>query len=589
MKPISKLLCILAGAVLLFSVGSCKKAGSVSLDGYTIPDYPDDNTAISSWDNHDQWNLANVHDPTVAFYDGYYYMYHTSASVGNEHMKSPKGKIFYGRRSKDLINWELVPGPFNEAPAWAADSLDVIRTSMGIATIPRDEIRYGYWAPVVRTITVDGVTKLRMYYCVVILNQIEPQKPGSRPVMRRQQGGPQDWNRVGGWEERAFIGMCESTDPENGVWEDKGYVTCSASDLGRDGWRTARHGGTTGLKPGAWQAPFFFNAIDPTYIVTPEGEHYVIYGSWHSGIALLQVDPVSGKPLNEYALPYFDNAEELQAHYGLRIGTRDPSTRWQGTEGPEIIYKDGYYYLFLAYDGVPLPYNTRVVRSKDIRGPYLDIRGHSFTAGEGDSYPIVTHPYKFDGAPGWVGVSHCCVFKKEGADEWFYASQGRLPRGANGNHGANNIMMGQIRRIVWCPASPDEPDNLWPIALPERYAGLPDAGKVTKKELVGTWEHIDLFYNYDYPSDTTDISVLYDYSKQDISEKLVLAKDGTMRGALEGKWSFDAKRQQLTLGDVVVCVAREADWEAEPRKATIVYAGTRKDIDKTYWGKKVAD
>ena len=38
---------------------------------------------------------------------------------------------------------------------------------------------------------------------------------------------------------------------------------------------------------------------------------------------------------------------------------------------------------------------------------------------------------------------------------------------------------------------------------------------------------------------------------------------------------------------VVVVVAREADWEAAARKATLVYAGTEKSLDATWWGKKV--
>ena len=41
------------------------------------------------------------------------------------------------------------------------------------------------------------------------------------------------------------------------------------------------------------------------------------------------------------------------------------------------------------------------------------------------------------------------------------------------------------------------------------------------------------------------------------------------------------------IGNVVVVVAREADWEASPRVATLVYAGTEKSLNTTYWGKKV--
>ena len=51
-----------------------------------IPDYEDDYSAIAGWGDHNKWNLANVHDPSIAYYDGYYYMYCTDASYGNEHL-----------------------------------------------------------------------------------------------------------------------------------------------------------------------------------------------------------------------------------------------------------------------------------------------------------------------------------------------------------------------------------------------------------------------------------------------------------------------------------------------------------------------
>ncbi|HPS11531.1 MAG TPA: arabinan endo-1,5-alpha-L-arabinosidase, partial [Paludibacteraceae bacterium] len=44
---------------------------------FTIPTYADDYSSISSWANRNKWNLANVHDPSVAYYKGYYYMYGT--------------------------------------------------------------------------------------------------------------------------------------------------------------------------------------------------------------------------------------------------------------------------------------------------------------------------------------------------------------------------------------------------------------------------------------------------------------------------------------------------------------------------------
>jgi len=107
--------------------------------------------------------------------------------------------------------------------------------------------------------------------------------------------------------------------------------------------------------------------------------------------------------------------------------------------------------------------------------------------------------------------------------------------------------------------------------LPERYAAVPDYGTITKDSLTGTWEHINLKYSY---------------GVQDIASALTLNADGTMSGALTGNWSYDAAKKQLTLGNVVVCVEREVDWEATPRRVTIVYAGTEKNLNATYWGKK---
>lgn len=513
---------------------------------WSIPAYADDYSAIASWANRNQWNLANVHDPSVAYYNGYYYMYGTDASYGNEHEGHGH---FQGKRSTDLVNWQWVGGPFYEAPAWVADSLNAIRGRMGLEAIPEQEINYGYWAPVVRKVNVGGQDKLRMYYSVIIDNYIKTGKANTAA------------NFDGSWVERAFIGMCESTDPAGGVWEDKGFVTTSSSDRGLDYSRSSTND---------WSGYFYYNAIDPSYIVTPENKHFLIHGSWHSGFALLELNANTGKPLNTLGEPYANSSGELEERYGLRIGTRSLSSRWQASEAPEVVYKDGYYYLFLAYDGLDVPYNTRVVRSENIEGPYLDIRGRSFTDGQGESYPIVTHPYKFNLHHGWVGISHCAVFKKEDADEWFYMSQGRLPANVNGNAYSNALMMGHVRRIVWTPASVDEPDNLWPIALPQRYAAVPDYGTITRDSLVGTWEHIKLEYAK---------------GKQNTATALSLKNDGTMSGALTGSWTYDEAKKQLKLGNVIVCVEREVDWEASPRRVTFVYAGTEKNLNATYWGK----
>lgn len=355
----------------------------------------------------------------------------------------------------------------------------------------------------------------------------------------------------GSWTERAFIGLMETDDLAGNRWVDKGMVVSSASDRGTDWSRKDRRRD--------WDGYFFFNAIDPAYLQTPGGDHYLVYGSWHSGIAALPIDPATGKP--PHAL------ESLEDH-GTRVAARflgNPKNRWQGMEAPETVYNEdtGYYYLFLAYDELSVAYNTRVCRSKSPTGPYLGIDGGNVTEGA-ECWPLLTHPYRFEDHSGWVGISHCCVFRNEETGEWFYVSQGRLPHDTDGNAYSNAIMMGHLRRIRWTRDG-------WPVVMPERYAAVPQE-PIAAGDLAGTWEHILLDH---------------EYREQRTSAPLVLHPDGRATGALPGAWTYDADRKLLTVGTQQLCVERELDWEASPRVPTIVYAGLNK-AGRSLWGKRVA-
>ena len=504
-----------------------------SLAQYKPPAYPDDYTGIAGWSQRSQWNLANVHDPAVMKADdGYYYMYQTDASYGN--VTDGHGH-FHARRSKDLVNWEYLGATMNDAPGWIKTKLNGIRAGMGLP--PIDNPVYGYWAPVARKVAQG---KYRMYYSIPILNCIKSGAANS------------DANFDSSWSERAFIGMMETADPASNVWDDKGYVICSSTDKNMDWSRSSLND---------WNAYFKWNAIDPAYIITQTGEHWLIYGSWHSGIAALQLNPNTGTPLNNLGNPWDINA---LPNYGKLIATRNISSRWQGSEAPEIVYNPApdYYYLFMAYDELSVAYNTRVCRSKNITGPYLGIDGTNITAG-GEMFPVVTHPYKFNNSNGWVGISHCTVFD-DGNGNWFYSSQGRLPVGVPGINASNAVMMGQIRSIRWT-------SDGWPLVMPERYGAVPQV-PIKESELAGNWEHIDLSYNY---------------GKQDGSSIMTLSADhkitaGTWQG---GTWSYDVANQILTANGVKLYLQREVDWEASPRIPAIVYAGY--NAKKTFWGKKI--
>lgn len=514
------------------SAGGEASIENIELANYKAPLYEDNYTSIAAWNKRYSWNLANVHDPTVVKADdGYYYMYQTDASYGNAH--DGHGH-FHARRSKDLINWDYMGASMPQVPTWVKEKLNEIRNQQGLA--PIENPAYGYWAPVVRKASNE---KYRMYYSIIIDNYI---KTGA-------------FNNAGNfdqsWTERAFIGLMETDDPAKNVWEDKGMVLCSSSDKDMNDWsRSALNN---------WDGYFKYNAIDPTVITTPENEEWMIYGSWHSGLAAVQLNPSTGLLLNEAGNPW--NISEPST-YGQLIYSR--GSRWQGSEGPEIIYnpETGYYYLFVAYDPLSVAYNTRVARSKSITGPYYGIDGTNVTAVGGDILPVVTHPYKFSEGYGWVGIAHCAVFD-DGAGNWFYSSQGRFPENVPGINASNALMMGHIRSIRWT-------EDGWPLVMPERYGAVPQI-KITESELIGTWEHIDLSYSK---------------NKQKVAADMVLAEDNTITSGTwkGGTWSFDEEKQILTANGVKLYLQREVDWDANPRTHTIVYAGYT--TLKTYWGKK---
>lgn len=508
--------------------------GDEQLLNYQAPAYPDDYTSIAGWESRDQWNLANVHDPSVMKADdGYYYMYQTDASYGNAH---EAGGHFHCRRSQNLVDWEYLGGTMQEAPAWVKEKLNTLRAEEGLA--PIENPNYGYWAPVVRKIR-NGL--YRMYYCIVVNDNIDGENS---------------------WGERAFIGLMETADPASNQWEDKGYVICSSSDKGMNDYG----------RPSAsdWNAYFKYNAIDPTLVITSDNRHWLTYGSWHSGFATIELNPETGKTMNELPSPWAiqDNS------YGALVATRgDSNNRWQASEGPDVVYRDGYYYMFIAYGQLEVAYNTRVVRSVNPEGPYVDMLGNSATSGQ-DMYPEVTAPYKFAGSEGWVGISHCGIFD-DGNGNWFYASQGRFPVNVGGNQYSNAIMMGHIRSIRWT-------EDGWPVVMPERYGAVPKVA-ITQSELVGEWELIQF-------KPTPENSTLNDNAEQYGSVVITLQEEGTVVSNAWGEgttWSFDADNNVLSIGDNKIYIQREVDWEKSPRGLTIVGGGYENGGKITNWMKKI--
>jgi arabinan endo-1,5-alpha-L-arabinosidase len=128
------------------------------------------------------------------------------------------------------------------------------------------------------------------------------------------------------------------------------------------------------------------NAIDPCVTEGPDNTLWLAYGSFWSGIKLVQLDPKTG----------------------LRLAADSPVHALAHKEQIEAaaIYRHGdYFYLFVNWGyccrGVKSTYNIRVGRSRQIAGPYVDKDGTDLRKGGGSL--LLETEGRFIG-PGHAGI-----------------------------------------------------------------------------------------------------------------------------------------------------------------------------------------
>lgn len=138
------------------------------------------------------------------------------------------------------------------------------------------------------------------------------------------------------------IGHATRTSMASGSWADQGPVVCSS-------------GGNN------------YNAIDPNVIVDENGTPWMSFGSFWSGIKMIQLDQTGARANNDL--------HSLASRGGGAI------------EAPVIVRRCGYYYLFVSFDsccqGASSTYNIRVGRSTNVLGPYVDQSGVPMMNGGG--------------------------------------------------------------------------------------------------------------------------------------------------------------------------------------------------------------
>jgi arabinan endo-1,5-alpha-L-arabinosidase len=171
---------------------------------------------------------------------------------------------------------------------------------------------------------------------------------------------------------KSAIGLATSPTAATGSWTDRGLVYDSATSSD-------------------------YNAIDPSLTVDPDGRWWLAFGSWWTGLKMIQIDPATGKQL---------------ASNRTRYNLASRTSTSLGIEAPYVLRHGSFYYLFSSWDlccrGVNSTYRVMVGRSSTINGSYVDRSGVALTAGGGTE--IVSSHGRFIG-PGGQSVI------VDGADE----------------------------------------------------------------------------------------------------------------------------------------------------------------------------
>ncbi|PYE13703.1 arabinan endo-1,5-alpha-L-arabinosidase [Williamsia limnetica] len=200
------------------------------------------------------------------------------------------------------------------------------------------------------------------------------------------------------------VGLATSASP-TGPWTDLGRPVFCAKDVGVDG------------------------TIDP-YL-------------WHDGTSKTMF---VGNFKGIHAIPL--NAEGT-APSGAPVATVADNR----FEGPEVVFRDGYYYLFVSAghccNGADTAYRVLAGRSTSLTGPYLDRKGDDLNKGGG--------ALLLAGSQAWAGPGHNTVVTDDARTDWivYHAvprADLKLPSGAQRREG-------MIDKIVWANGWPEIGDG----------------------------------------------------------------------------------------------------------------------------------
>ncbi|MBP3655888.1 MAG: family 43 glycosylhydrolase [Clostridia bacterium] len=129
------------------------------------------------------------------------------------------------------------------------------------------------------------------------------------------------------------------------------FYICATLRLNDVGHVRRRQMVVTSERPeGPYSEPVFFeeDGIDPSIFHDDDGRHYMLL---NRGARIFEIDETATKRLSETTLLYYGSQK-------------------RAPEGPHLLKKDGWYYLFLAEGGTGMGHRETVARSRSLMGPY---------------------------------------------------------------------------------------------------------------------------------------------------------------------------------------------------------------------------
>lgn len=477
------------------------------------------------------YSRVSVHDPSVVYDNGTYYIF-------GSHMAWAK--------STDLMNWETFTMNINSdyAKLFGKEWDSYCKTNSN------PNLNGNLWAPDV--IYNPNMGKYCFYMSV----------------------NGDDWNSV--------IVML-TADQIEGPYEYGGPIVYSGFNTGShdvaltdvyqvlgEGSDITRYQNTTNTK---------LNCIDPNVLFDKDGSLWMVYGSWFGGLYMLKLDENTG--LRDYTTTYETTANQSDAYYGYKIhGGFGVSG-----EGPYIIEKDGYYYLFVSYGGLVADggYQMRVFRSDKITGPYVDQAGNNavYTKQCNDLFEPVG--VRLMGSYDWTGNREIRV--AQGHNSAYVTEDGKIyliyhSRFAEGKNGIPEAHEVRVQQLF-------VNEDGWLVAAPYEYAGekISETG-YTMEEMCGNYEFV--VHNpttYYQKVGKAVVGVMQ-------PAKITLNEDGSVSGDLSGNWTYEEGTPNMTItvdnvtykGVFLKMPSEQLYFNPNQRKVVMTFSVLGENV--TAWGSK---